>query len=144
MQGMINNYTCKYVECTRPVYAIVRYQHQMKNNSERRISNASFHTIPFKSLAKFDTYNCLTTFICPSHAKIALDEIKTSMSTDNIYEIEKFSLLDISYYAFMMHLPLITLLGSYCDVKDKSIHYDIFYTSRVLDHPQDYARPSMQ
>jgi hypothetical protein len=138
----VKNYTCKYIECTRPVYAIVKYRDNV--NTERKIANASFHTVPFRSNAKCDTFNCMTTFICPSHAKIALDEIKTKMSkSDDVYEIEKYSLMDISYYAFMMHLPLITFLASHCDLEDKSVHYDIFYTARILDHPQDYARPSL-
>jgi len=129
----LRNYNCKYLESTRPVHAIVTYRGHKKT-----ISNTQFYTVPFTSMANCDTYNVIATYL---HKEHAVKECKRLVNELDVPCVpEEYQLIDISYYAYMMHVPLVVFINSYCDLSDKSEMHEIFYTARYLNHPNDYLR----
>lgn len=129
----VKNYTCKYLESTRPVYAIV----SMSEPARKVYSHTMFFTTPFVSTSRLETYNVMTTFLHKEHAHHQLEEIrKDSHITCTLGE---FMLIDISYYAMMLHMPLMVIMNTYCNIDEREEFVDIFYTERYLDQPQDYT-----
>lgn len=132
---MISNYSCKYLESTRPVYAIVSYRRDIE---KRNISSAQFYTVPFQSTSKLETYNVISTYLHLEHAENMCKDLCKHLNVE--CEPEMFQLKDISYYANMMHVPVVVFINTYCDLDQKMEAHDIFYTARYLDHPNDYQR----
>lgn len=131
----ISNYTCKYLESTRPVYAIVAC-HPSMPKSRKTIVNTMFYTTPFQSSSKAETYNVITTYLHKDHANTQCAKLKEALDIECY--LEKFQLIDISYYAYMMKVPMIVLMNSYCDLDVKQEVIDLFYTARILNDPRDY------
>lgn len=131
-----NNYTYRYLEPSKSVYAIVRYP----DNRKRSIKYSSFYSIPFQPSRDNDTCrNVLITCVCKNQANYYKQQLMQDHVHDRecLYEIEEYQLRDITYYSTKMSMPLIVIISSQCELTDSfedgGITHDIFYTNKLHD-----------
>lgn len=159
----IKSYDCRFLPYNTPIYTILMHNktlnkniktyHDKNETNKFHFKDTLYFTIPMniegskKNEIETNNQNVVASFLCEYQANTIKKEIEQSFNEKNKktnLTLISLTLKDLSYHAYIMKLPLIVVLNSFCNLdKDVSAEenipqYSIFYTTRYLQIENDY------
>lgn len=124
----ISNYVTRHMDRSQPIYVVIRHT----KAEPRDFSDISLFSIPFNNSIHDERYNVITAFEHKEHAEEQADtfDFKKPGMMCGVYEVP---LVDMSFMAVLMGMPMIVIMNNYCDLESKEEMFDLFYTSRFLE-----------
>jgi hypothetical protein len=121
---ILSNFEYKYIKNNIKVYVLTRplpSALQLKDHGHFRTK--LLYSAPFKSSRNHDISNAVIGFTCPHLCGVAHEA--ECAPKDAPFEFE---MLHLQQLCKTMRLPLIVLLNSSCDLRDRVEHFQVSYT----------------
>lgn len=130
--------THSFTSTTQPVHVIVKCSSHFPSITP--LHNSFLYTIPFKN-DKRELGNAILSFVEKDYATYYLDSIKKdSYILQNKNEpswsatVMTYSVDEVSYYAYILGLPVIVIHSLYCDDKIRDPVMELSIANTIVDH----------
>ncbi len=121
---IIKNYSFRYLDSKHNIY----YISKTEKNRPKNFYSSLVYTRPFHSKEKNETRNVLIGYISKDMGDIKVHEFMDVLK-DEEYDLvlKKMSLEDFKHLSSILRTPLIVILNSFCEMKDHTEQYELFY-----------------